>query len=136
MAGIGIAVIAITADPSPVTPWVLGALIPISLAILGLLWKIQGRISILETQVTPLWSTLQAQIAADLHHPHPESRRMDFLLEKLERLTLTHEETMELKKLAREIADDPKQSLEEREKAETLLYVMPRVIREAAARKS
>jgi hypothetical protein len=56
---------------------------------------------------------------------------MDFLLENLEKLTLSPEETAELKKLAREVADDPNKPREERARAETLLYIMPRVIHEA-----
>jgi hypothetical protein len=124
--------LALVVEPSPAAPWLLGALVTISLAILGLLWKIQGRISILETQVTPLWAILQKEVADSLHHPHPESERMDYLLEKLEQLSITPEETAELKALARAKADDPNQSPIERERAETLLFIMPKVVNEAA----
>jgi hypothetical protein len=89
------------------------------------------RLRMLESQYTPFWKAFQTEITAALHHPHPESFRMDYLMGKLDNLTITQEETAELKTLARTIVDDPGQSPKERQLAEFLLFAMPRVIEEA-----
>ncbi len=124
-------IVALATDSSPIVPWLLGALIPLSGGILALLWKIQGRLTILETQVTPLWSSLQKEVADALHHPHPESQEMDKLLEKLEALVITAEERSQLEKLLHRISRDTLQSEGERRRAELLLFLMPRVVRES-----
>ena len=97
-----------------------------------MLWKIQGRLSVLETQVTPLWSSLQRDVSQALHHPHPESKEMDDLLEKLELLTISKVEREKLIGLLRAIVNDESQTKEERNHAELLLFIMPRVLLEAA----
>jgi hypothetical protein len=130
-----VGVLAVLADASPYTPWILGALVPISMALLGYAWKINTRLTTLETQVSPLWSALQKEIADTLHHPHPESRELDKLLEDLEHLRLTPEKTIRLKILLREKADDTNEDADERRRAELLLFVMSKVVIEAKMNK-
>lgn len=78
------------------------------------------------------WAALQSELAETLHHPHPESREMDKLLEKLATFTVTglseisEEDRARLTVLLREKVDDPNQRKEERIRAEFLLFAMPR----------
>lgn len=90
-------------------------------------------IAILKTQVSPLWAKVQAQIAADLHQPHPRYAEMDKLLEKLEALTISDEERGRLKELLLERSKDahPDISEEQREKAKLMIVVMDMVLIEA-----
>jgi hypothetical protein len=90
------------------------------------------RLRMLESQYSPFWRVFQTEVADTLHHPHPESRELDGLLEKLEALTMTDSERDRLVQLLREIADDP--NSEERSRAEFLLFAMPRVVREREQR--
>lgn len=134
----------IAADPSPYTPWILGALVPIGLFIAGMLVYSQRqrakeqaetakRLAILETQMTPFWATLQTKLADALHHPHPESKERDALLEKLEKLTITQDERARLRTLLAEIIENPAETVEEKAKAQLLLLAMPLVIAERHA---
>ena len=81
------------------------------------------------------WAALQTELSQTLHHPHPEAREMDSLLEKLETFTLagvsaiSHADRVRLTKLLREKVDDPNQEKEERIRAEFLLFAMPRARR-------
>lgn len=149
-----LALLLVAADTSPYTPWILGALIPIGIAIMLLLWNLrsdrrkekryeaekqskekedlQRRLTQLETQISPFWATLQTKLAEALHHPHPESRESDALLEKLEKLTITEPERDRLRVLLQQTIDDPKVLTEERAKAAMLLLAMPLVTGERA----
>jgi len=86
----------------------------------------------LRTQVSPLWARIQAQIASDLHHPHPRYFEMDKLLEKLEALTILPEERDRLKILLLERSTDSHQDIskEQREKAAFMIQVMDLVVEE------
>jgi fumarate reductase subunit D len=147
------AAVLVAADTSPYTVWILGALIPIGLLIAGLLWNLnrekkkerdetQKRLTILEVQMSPFWATLQTKLADALHHPHPESKEKDALLEKLEALTISPEERIRLNALLINTSSDTSVSTEERTRAKMLLLVMPVVTGErhdiiaAAARTS
>lgn len=134
----------VAADTSPWTPWILGCLVPIGLAILGMLWQLvrekskerremERRLTTLETQMTPFWATLQTKLADALHHPHPESKESDRLLERLEKLTITPEERARLRVLLAEVIANPNVSVEEKAKAQLLLVAMPLVIAERHA---
>ncbi len=78
----------------------------------------------------PFWKAFQSGVADSLHHPHPESKELDRLLEQLENLTIDQWGTARLKALLREKANDNKQSPEERNRAEFLLFALPMVVRE------
>ena len=90
-------------------------------------------ISELKTQVSPLWAKVQAQISADLHHPNPRYFEMDKLLEKLEALTISHEERERLKELLLERSLDMHEDItdEQRQKAQLMIQVMALVLMEA-----
>lgn len=153
-----LALILVAADTSPYTPWILGALVPIGLLIVGLLWNLQRdrrkerlvedekklkerddlqrRLTQLETQISPFWATLQTKLADALHHPHPESLESDALLEKLEKLTITGPERDRLGVLLSETIADPKIATEEKAKAQMLILAMPLVTGERAGIKA
>lgn len=76
----------------------------------------------------PFWKTFQTKVVSKLHHPHPESKELDNLMEKLESLTLSVEEKCRLKVMLQKITEDPKS--DERDLAQLLLIAMPRVSRE------
>ncbi len=78
----------------------------------------------------PFWKVFQSGVADSLHHPHPESEELDSLLEKLENLTIDQWGTDRLKVLLREKAQDARQTPEERNRAEFLLFALPMVVRE------
>jgi hypothetical protein len=129
------------ADPSPYTPWILAVLVPIGLLIVGQLFlssrekkkqveENAKRLTILETQITPFWQSLQTKLGEALHHPHPESFEKDQLLEKLEKLTISPEERDRLNILLTAVAVNPALSTEERAQAKMLLLVMPVVTSE------
>jgi hypothetical protein len=88
----------------------------------------------IKTQVSPLWAKVQAQIASDLHHPHPRYIEMDGLLEKLELLKITNEERARLKILLLERSTDMHEDItnDQREKALLMIKVMEMVLVEAA----
>jgi len=80
----------------------------------------------------PFWTILQTQMADSLHHPHPESRELDRLLEKLENrpTNLLTDERARLEELLREKAADLNESKDERNRAEFLLFAMREVVKE------
>lgn len=95
--------------------------------------SIKVAMSKLDTQVSPLWAKVQAQISADLHHPHPQYKEMDDLLEKLEAITITSEERARLEVLLVQRSHDmsPMISNSQRESAVIMIQVMKKVLREA-----
>jgi hypothetical protein len=130
----------VVADPSPSTPWLLAALIPIGIFICGQLLYAQRtrtgereqllkRITVLETQVTPFWASLQTALTASLHRPHRQYYEKDRLMEKLDNLTITPEETARLKILLEQV-EESGASEEEKAKAHFLRLAMPLVISE------
>ena len=84
--------------------------------------------------VAPFWEILQTQMADALHHPHPESRELDRLLEKLENkpTDIKDYERLRLEELLREKAQDTTQAKDERNRAEFLLFAMREVVLERA----
>jgi len=78
----------------------------------------------------PFWQILQTEMASLLHHPHPESRELDVLLEELEAANLTTERRDRLIWLLNEKASDKNQGKDERNRAEFLLFAMREVVRE------
>jgi hypothetical protein len=82
------------------------------------------------------WSGLQKELVNLLHHPHPEAREMDALLEKLQTFTaaglseISDTDRARLTSLLRERMDDTAQTQSERLRAEFLLFAMPRVLKE------
>ncbi len=95
--------------------------------------EMELKIAVLGTQMMPLWSAVQSQIAKDLTHPHPQFRVMDSLLRKLESLTITHDERRQLSVLLDEriVSTDPAVSDAERESAKLMKGVMAKVLVEA-----
>jgi hypothetical protein len=94
---------------------------------------IREELATLRTQVSPLWAKVQAQIAADLHHPHPRYAEMDTLLEKLEALTITDPERVRLKQLLLERSIDTHEDINQaqKDKAILMIHVMDMVLAES-----
>ena len=95
-----------------------------------------------EQRTSPVWSAwseLQNELADTLHHPHPEAREMDKLLERLQTFTIaglseiTDEDRSRLRVLLRERVDDTTQTKGERVRSEFLLFAMPRAAMEQEA---
>ena len=122
----------VIADGSPATPWILGILVPIGLGILGTLWRIQGRMTAVETQVTPLWSALQKELSDTVHRPHKADAEADALIDDLVALRMTPKKTARLKELLRARADNPNEPQTERDRAEMFLFIMSRVVKQDA----
>ena len=78
----------------------------------------------------PFWQAFQSAISKSLHHPHPESREMDKLLEQLEALTIDQWGIARLETLLKEKSADINQPDEDRQGAEFLLFTMPLVVKE------
>lgn len=87
----------------------------------------------LQTQMSPFWASVQMQISKDLHQPHERYAEMDGLLEKLEHLTITHEERERLKVLLAERSQDMNEDITEnqRKKASLMIPLMELVTEEA-----
>jgi len=98
----------------------------------AMLFRVNQRLAKLELSATPLWSTLQLEVSRALHHPDPESAPMDKLLVKLEKLELNEAETVELDEMLEIKMKNPKESDQERKRAELLRFIMPRVVQQAA----
>jgi hypothetical protein len=114
-------------------------------AILAFIVRLNGRIDALtvstaklETQISPFWASVQAQISKDLHHPYERYREMDGLLEKLEGLVITDPERNRLKALLLERSVDMHADITEdqRMKARLMIPLMDMVTEEAKQRES
>lgn len=104
-------------------------LIVLVLCALSILWRMKRA---LDRQMTPFWGALQSKVLKSLHHPHPESQPLDRLLEGLEGGTLSLAKQLELEELLRSKRDDAGETDGERERAATLLRVMPLAVQEKA----
>jgi hypothetical protein len=115
----------------------LAALLAYVVRLNGKLSEQEKEIAILKTQISPLWSQVQARISADLHHPHPRYLEMDTLLEKLEALTISSEERLRLKVLLQERSVDIHYEIsnEQRAEAKLMIGVMDLVLDEAREEK-
>jgi len=124
---------ALLAVESSLTPWIFGALVPIGIFILGVLgailkaaWTIQGRMSTMEAQVSPLWSAFQQTVAKSLHNPEIRDKEADDLIDDLEhRMTPAKMERLRVLMTAR--AADPSRGEQERKRAELLLFIMSQI---------
>lgn len=114
-------------------------------AILAFIVRLNGRIDALtvstarlETQISPFWASVQAQISKDLHHPHERYQEMDGLLEKLEGLVITDPERNRLKALLLERSVDMHADITEdqRMRARLMIPLMDMVTEEAKQRES
>jgi len=87
--------------------------------------------------VAPFWEILQTRMSAKLHHPHPESRELDGLLEKLENKPTDLEpyERLRLEALLGEISANDEETKDERNSAEFLLIAMREVVLEQSTKK-
>jgi hypothetical protein len=96
---------------------------------------LQLQVAKMDVQISPLWARVQAQIAADLHHPHPRYAEMDTLLESLDALTITPVQRDRLKVLlaARAVDMHADISEDQRKKASIMIAVMDLVVDEAKA---
>jgi hypothetical protein len=128
---------ALAAVESSTAPWVFGALVPIGVAILGALlailkalWAIQGRMSVVETQVSPLWISFQQQVAKTLHNPELRDKEADELIRDLEYLRMTPEKITRLRVLMVTREKDPTRGEQERKRAKLLLFLMDMVAEE------
>jgi hypothetical protein len=81
-------------------------------------------------QSSPLMKQVQDLLSAGLHHPDPSHSRQDFLLEKLDKTTLTAAELPELVTLLDKQIQDPKTPSDEIEAAKALKALMPLVVKE------
>jgi hypothetical protein len=129
---------ALFAINSSTQPWIFGALVPIGLAMLGVLlgilkalWVIQGRMSVVETQVSPLWTSFQRQVANTLHNPELRDKEADDLIDDLEH-KMTPEKVNRLRVLMSERVKDETRPEQERKRAELLLFIMTQVAKEAS----
>jgi hypothetical protein len=84
----------------------------------------------LQTQISPFWSSLQSKIAESLHHPGPEHKTLDNLLEKLIGGTLA---PTDKKKLITRLKELRKKDTPEGHIAGALLVVMPMALNEKKA---
>jgi hypothetical protein len=111
---------------------ILAAIIAYCVSVNSQLRQITIKLTELGTQVSPLWASVQARIARDLHHPHPRYLEMDGLLEKLEALSITPHERERLKILLLERSTDthPDITDAQREKAKLMIQVMNIVVLE------
>jgi hypothetical protein len=111
----------------------LAGLLALGVFIVQSLSKQAAAIAKLETQMSPLWSRVQARISSDLHHPHPRYFEMDRLLEKLEALTITMEERQRLKVLLLERSTDTHVDITDaqRKSAKAMIPIMDMVLLEA-----
>jgi hypothetical protein len=111
----------------------LAALLAYVVRLNGKLSEQEKEIAILKTQISPLWSQVQARISANLHHPHARYLEMDTLLEKLEALTISSEERLRLKVLLQERSVDMHYEIsnEQRAEAKLMIGVMDLVLDEA-----
>lgn len=110
----------------------LAACVAIGLIVVLMQWQLQSRLVALEKRTPPFWAVLQRHVSNALHHPHPESQVLDRLIEKLESLEITDEETRELEDLLKAKVEDVNEADNERERASLLLFVMPRALKERA----
>lgn len=108
--------------------WLLGTLVFISLAMLSILWGLKKQ----SREIPPFWAVFQASVISKLHHPHASAQELDEYLEELEALTITDKRRAELTVLLEKKRDDTNESPDERERAEILLFAMPRVVQEEA----
>ena len=99
--------------------------------------KILTRIDALEkttveltTKVAPFWSSLQSKLADAL--TRPTHREMDKLLAKLQDLSITDPERVQLNGMLDETLLDPETTEEFRNLARLLITAMPLVVQEAA----
>jgi hypothetical protein len=101
------------------------------------LQAIEITLSKLDTQVSPMWARVQAQISSDLHHPHERYIEMDGLLEVLDTATITSEERARLKIMLQERSVDMHSDITdaERAKAKAMPEIMDMVLIERASRK-
>ena len=82
---------------------------------------------------SPLMKQVQDLLTAGLHHPDPIHARQDYLLEKLDKTTLTPGELPELAALLDKQITDPLTPANEVEAAKALKAIMPLVVKEQAA---
>lgn len=61
--------------------------------------SLKQRIAELEFPVKLMWATKQKEYSDTLHHPHIKDHEMDDLLEKLNKIKITPDETLRLKAL-------------------------------------
>jgi len=96
---------------------------------------LEQQIIIMQTQVSPLWASVQARISSDLHHPDPQFHEMDLLLEKLDNLTINANERARLIILLgeRAISTDPLVTQKQRDSASIMVIIMKKVVAEAKA---
>lgn len=96
--------------------------------------ELKRSMATVNTQMSPLWARVQAQIAADLHHPNPRYAEMDGLLETLDALSITPDERSRLKVLLLERSKDMHEDIseEQRKKAAFMVTVMDMVLAEKA----
>jgi hypothetical protein len=87
----------------------------------------------LSTKVGLFWTTVQARIANDLHHPHTQFAEMDHLLAKLVAGFLDDSERARLEVLIDEriISTDPEVSESERNSAKMMIDVMDKALKES-----
>lgn len=100
-------------------------------------WKlsVETRMSVLNTQVSPLWLVAQQKLSADLHHHGERYHEMDALLEELDALTIDTfpGHRAELEKLLIARSQDMHEDItpDQRDSALALLIIMRKVLIEA-----
>lgn len=96
--------------------------------------KLEDWVLIADVTAKPFWAAAQTKLVKDLTHPHERFKRPDRLLEKLEDLTITTEERVELHGILEEriTTDDPEVNEAEKASAKIMLDIMDKVLKEAA----
>lgn len=84
-------------------------------------------------QQSPLMKQVQDLLSAGLHHPDPSHARLDYLLEKLDKTTLTAAELPELAAMLDTQIHNPTTPTADIEAAKALKAIMPLVVKETAA---
>jgi hypothetical protein len=94
---------------------------------------LQKQVTVLETQVKPLWDSTQSRLAKDLTHPSPQFKEADALLGKLQAHEIEESERQRLLVLLAERArsTDPEVSPAEKESARIMPIVMKKALSEA-----
>jgi hypothetical protein len=116
---------------------VFGALLVAIFGLMGYMAKRLGKlvndVSILQTQMSPFWASVERIVSKDLHHPSPRYAEMDGLLEKLDVLTITPDERDRLRVLLVERSEDQHDDITEsqRQKARLMIPLMDVVTEEA-----
>jgi hypothetical protein len=95
--------------------------------------ELKSQISVVNTQVSPFCALVQKQMSGELHHPHPRYKTADDLLEKLDDVSISDPERVELKALMLERSIDMHEDITPKQRlaAAAIIPIMDLVLQEA-----